>query len=481
MEKSKYYLFFLIALPVLAASSISFFSCPPVKENPINNTIKKTGIFRLSDWSELLEDIYNKGLLVNIDLSECKAPDSGGDVLKRVNEDGSDYTPTNYPAGSGMSGKVNPYNDYIQFNPYLGGSFGKEFILSIILPDDATMISNASDDIEFDTLEKTDILKKADNKEESGNAFRHFTRLKSVTGKNIRLIGTLAFYNCTSLEEVNFPNVNIVMQYAFYNSGIKKAEFEKLRHIMPSTFENCKSLEKAEFHNADIISQRAFKGCENLKEINFSNVKEVEFEAFRNCTSLRIARFLINIWPRTSSNLPVNPSTGTWSEDTVAFHNNVFRGCSSLELLDVRNAWNVYFGEGALADIGTHLELHLYDDKGEGIVAGGRSWGHPQIGMLLGDVPETEEKGGLSLKTLNIIATYVDAFESSRILYADYTSSKPSDNPLISKTPPETYETSSIRNWINSTYNGNDLANRDEFNNPKNPIVKVTVGRRPAL
>jgi len=471
MKKSKYCLFFLIALPLLAVSSIAFFSCPTLNEEPAKNIIKIDGVLTVNIWNDLLEDIYNKGVFVNVDLSECTAPDSGGDILKRTNEDGSDYTPTNYP----NSTVRNPYNDYIQFNPSLGGSFGKEFILSIILPDVATMINNASDQLEIKTLEDIE------NDETNRFAFKHFTRLKSITGKKISLIGTFAFYNCKALEEAIFPNVVIVMQYAFSNSGIKKAEFEKLRHIMPSTFENCKSLEKAEFHNADRISQRAFKGCENLKEINFSNVKEVEFEAFRNCTSLRIARFLINIWPRTSSNLPVNPSTGTWSEDTVAFHNNVFRGCSSLELLDVRNAWNVYFGEGALADIGTHLELHLYDDKGEGIVAGGRSWGHPQIGMLLGDVPETEEKGGLSLKTLNIIATYVDPFESSRILYADYTSSKPSDNPLISKTPPETYETSSIRNWINSTYNGNDLANRDEFNNPKNPIVKVTVGRRPAL
>ena len=274
MKKRKYYLFFLIALPVLVVSSITFFSCPPVEEEPASNIIKRDGVLTLNKWTELLEDIYKKGVLVNLDLSECTAPlDSIGDVLKHVNEDGSDYTPTPYP-GTNI---LNPYNDYIQFDPFLGGSFGKEFILSIILPDEATMISNASDKIDIDTLESA----KHDEKERF--AFRHFTRLKSVTGKKIRLIGTFAFYNCKTLEEANFQNVIHIMQYAFYNcSSIKKFNYEKITDIMPSSFEGCSSLEKAEFINVRRICQRAFMNCTGLTEVNFPSAMEVLPEAFRN-------------------------------------------------------------------------------------------------------------------------------------------------------------------------------------------------------
>jgi len=482
MKKSKYYLFFLIALPVLAASSISFFSCPPIKEEPINNTRKETGDLTLDKWNDLLEDIYLKGLIVKLDLSECTVPASG-DILKNTHQNGHDYTDKT---------AKNEWDNYIQFYPSLGGNLGKELITSIILPDVATMINNASHDIEFNTLEKTDFLKKADNGEENRNAFKNFTRLKSVTGKNIRLIGTLAFYNCASLEEVNFPNVNIVMQYAFYNSGIKKFESEKLTHIMPSTFENCKSLEKVEFHNARIIAQRAFKGCANLKEVSFSNVLLVEGEAFSNCTALKTARFLTNPLRSTTTDHPLDPWRSKEKEphtkDTVAFHNNVFRGCTSLETLDVRNSWNVYFGAGALSDIGSSLELFLFDDEGADF--GGRTYGHPQVELLLGKRPESmsenlteDEKkkekdldiGKLTLKELKIIAPVVEIMpvQRSRIMFAN----DPSDIEI---------GYSSIRNYINSSYNDfrpyaeNEPNRRDKyFNEPANITVKVTINGRP--
>jgi len=481
MKKSKYYLFFLIALPLLAVSSIAFFSCPSVKENPIDITRKVTGDLTLDVWNNLLEDIYLKGLIVKLDLSECTVPASG-DILKQVNEDGRDFVSNS-----------NPYDDYIQFYPSLGGNLGKEFITSIILPNVATMINNASNDIEFDTLEKTDILIKADNEEENRNAFKNFTRLKSVTGKNIRLIGTLAFYNCASLEEVNFPNVNIVMQYAFYNSGIKKFESEKLTHIMPSTFENCKSLERVEFHNARRISQRAFKGCANLKEVSFSNVLLVEGEAFSNCTALKIARFLTNPLHSTSTH-PLTPwitdksKRPPHTDDSVAFHNNVFRGCTSLETLDVRNSWNVYFGAGALSDIGSSLDLYLFDDEGVDANPKGKTYGHPQVELLLGKRPDNmsanltedekkEEKdldiGKLTLKELKIIAPIVEIMpvQRSRIMFADHPSHDHTVNGY-----------SSIRNYINSSYNDNkpEPNERDKyFNEPVNINVKVTVNGKP--
>jgi len=473
-----------IFLAAIAIFSIIIISCPPLEEEPFDSTMKITGHLTQGKWDDILYDIYMRALPTVLDLSECTAPEPGGDVMKLTFEDGTDYDPDSEKA-------KNIYNKYIQFNPSMGSRLGKELITAIIIPDAATMISNASANIKLDTLEEA-------VDEINGYAFRHFTSLKSVTGKNIRLIGTLAFYNCASLEEVNFPNANIVMQYAFYNSGIKKFESEKLTHIMPSTFENCKSLEKVEFHNARRISQRAFKGCANLKEVNFSNVLLVEGEAFSNCTALKTARFLTNPLRSTSSIHPLNPwitdksKPPPHTEDSVAFHNNVFRGCTSLETLDVRNSWNVYFGAGALSDIGSSLDLYLFDDEGVGEKLKGRSYGHPQVELLLGKRPESmsanltedekkEEKdldiGKLTLKELKIIAPAVEIMpiQVSRIMFAD----DPSRNPTVNGY-------SSIRNYINSSYNDNKSYVENEpnvrdkyFNEPVNINVKVTVNGRP--
>jgi len=445
-----------IALAVLVLISIVLISCPPVNEKPFNNIIVVSGVLTLNKWNDILDNIYMNGIPVHLDLSACTAPASGGDILKRTFEDGTDYDPNSVKA-------LNIYNDYIQFNPSLSGRFGKEFIKTIILPDVATMISNASDDIDLETF--SDVK----NNETSRYAFNHFTNLSTVIGKRISLIGTFAFFNCKSLERAEFPNAIIIMQYAFFNcSSIKKLEFEKLRHIQPSAFENCTSLERAEFHNADVIPQRAFLNCISLTEVSFSKAVKIERDAFRNCINLRIARFLADPG-RTTSGHPlqnyINDNTGAsgiFSNDTLAFHNNVFRGCVSLETLDVRNAWNVYFGGGALAEIGTSLNLFLFDDDGT------RTYGHPQVDWLLGGAPDDDDtnRGVRTLRELKIIAPTVLPLTASQIMYRDHSTIA---------------GYASIRNRINTMYNGNDPDDRwIDYNEPKNPVVKVTVNGRPA-
>jgi len=461
-RKIHFLLLLLTISTALAIFSIIFISCPPLEEDPYDTTVKITSALTLSEWEDILDDIYTKGLPTILDLSECTIPPSGGDILKHSFEDGTDYDPDSIKA-------ENIYNNYIQINMSMGSRNGKELITSIILPDAATMINNASGNIDLDFIDN------AEDNEKNRYAFRHFTNLKSVTGRNIKLIGTFAFYNCSSLEEVNMPNVNIVMQYAFYNcDSLRRLEFEKLRHIQPSAFENCSSLERAEFHTADIIPQRAFMNCTDLREVSFSNVMLIEADAFRNCSKLRIARFLADPI-RTNDIHPLNPwKSGNfevpYSNGTLAFHNNVFRGCTSLETLDIRKAWNVYFGAGALSDIGTSLTLWLFDDNGT------KCWGHPQVELLLGKrpVPEAEltlkEKemdiGRLTLKTLSILTpNAADSFLDSQIFKVD-TGSAANDGDA------------SIRNRINAVYNPGDR--HIEFNEPKNPVVKVTVNGRPS-
>ena len=361
--------FTLIALVLI---SIILSACPPLEEDPHSNTIKiPEEYLTLEKWMEILIDIHERGIPVNLDLSRCKVPDYGADVLKNTYNDGTDYY--------GDNGN----DKYTQFDPIPGFPFGKEFILSLILPKDATMIKNATD---------IDITLITDEKEEGKkSAFRHFTNLRSITGENIELIGTLAFIDCKKLEEANFKKAVHIMPYAFYGcTGLKKVEFEVARELQISAFENCTNLEKAILPYTGTISERAFKNCRRLTEVNFDVAASIGDEAFRDCISLKYARFR--------------------ADDSIIFNPNAFRGCRSLQILDVRYACNVYFSGGALADIGERLDLFLFDDDGT------KSLGHPQTDMFLGDIEESEDDNGVvTLKTLLIIAPIVTPPEDSKI------------------------------------------------------------------
>jgi hypothetical protein len=414
-------------------------ACPPLEEDQYSNVLIYDGPLDLEKWMDILNDIYERGIPVNLDLSACTVPVYGADVLKRTHQNGDSYT---------SSTGENERDDYIQFDPVPGLKYGKEFIRSLVLPEAATMIKNAAD-IDIKLIQDED---------KSKSAFRYFTSLRSITGENIELIGTLAFIDCIKLEDVNFKRAVHIMQYAFYGcTGLKKVDFEVAKDVRISAFEDCTNLEKAILPYAGTISERAFKNCGRLTEVNFDVATRVDDDAFRDCISIKYARFLANP-DHASGDHPLkqwiddNDSPEIFDMDSVVFSNNAFRGCKSLEVLDIRYAWNVYFAAGALADIGKHLELFLFDDDGT------KSFGHPQTDMFLGDIEESEEKGGVTLKTLLIRVPVVTPPEDSQIILD-------SSDPGMA----------GIKSYINSTYNSDDSDERDEDNEPLNPLVKVIV------
>ena len=424
-----------LTLIALVLFSIILNACPPMEEDQFSNVLIYDGPLDLVKWMDILNDIFERGIPVNLDLSACTVPDYGADVLKRTHQNGESYT---------LSTAENELDDYIQFDPFPGFPYGKGLIRTLILPKAATMIKNATDiDITLITDEEKD-----------KSAFRYFTDLRSITGENIRLIGTLAFIDCKSLEKANFDSAVRIMQYAFYGcTSLKEAHFEVARYLNISSFENCVNLEKAVFPDAGVILERAFKNCGRLTEINFDIATTIGAEAFRDCTGLKYARFRANPDHITEGH-PLQPyidgGPTIFVSDSVVFYNNAFRGCKSLEILDIRYAWNVYFAGGALADIGEHLELFLFDDDGT------KSFGHPQTDMFLGDIEESEEKGGVTLKTLLIRAPAVTPPEDSQI--------------IIDSAAPGM---AGIKSYINSTYNGD--SDRDENNEPLHPLVRVIV------
>ena len=443
-----------LTLTALVLFSIILGACPPLEEDPFSDTVTVLGDLTETKWIEVLLDIYERGIPVNLDLSAC-TPVLGSEVFKQIQQNGEDYTP---------STEANEQDTYYQFDPRPGFWRGKELIRTLILPEGATMIRNATDasinkEINIDEF-----------KEES--AFRHFTNLRSITGKNIELIGTLAFIDCKNLEEVNFSKAVRIMQYAFYGcTGLKRVEFEVARDVRISAFENCTNLENAILPYAGTISQKAFKNCRKLTEVNFDVVTKVGEEAFRDCISLKYARFRADP-DRTTSGNPAGIIPPP--DDSIIINSNAFRGCRSLQILDIRYAWNVYFAGGALADIGERLELFLFDDQGPGPGKGGKSYGHPQTDMFLGDIEESEESeesevdnGAVTLKSIIIWAPVIK-------------SPDPPDPEIEYKSQIENVN-GGIYHYIRDRYSY-DSGKKDEEDKPiLSYYIDVTVQRGPAL
>jgi hypothetical protein len=141
-------------------------------------------------WTDLLDAISTANKHVNLDLSAC--------------------TRSNLASGGGLysTGTFDPDSAY---------STGKDKIVSLVLPDAATIIIAGT---------------------YSDAAFQYFTALKNVSGANIETVYDYAFYN-TPIATVDFPEALTIGQYAF---------------------QACTSLTTVNLPNAATIGENAFEG-----------------------------------------------------------------------------------------------------------------------------------------------------------------------------------------------------------------------------
>jgi len=192
-----------------------------------------------SGWRQLLAEINTAGKFVALDLSACTMV-------------GAD------------------------FNPASSVTTGKDRIVSIILPNVATSITDGNS---------------------SGNfAFRNFTNLTTVSGANIIDIGNYAFYQLSNLVTINFLAVKNLGERAFFN---------------------CTALVEVNFPAAESIGRYAFRGCSALTTINFPKVTIIGGSAFLNCASLTSVSF---------------PELITISDSPVSSIEGVFHGTGITEV-----------------------------------------------------------------------------------------------------------------------------------------------------
>jgi len=385
-------------LLIILSFSIIFGACPPLEEDDqdsvyAGNVISFNEPFELDvyKWFEILDKIAKERRYVSLDLSKGTYKEgntSGGLIETTIKED---------PIFS---------EKYIAFDPFPATISGKNYILSIILPNEAQMINQATEDdkIISDKEEEIENTKKY-------SAFRAFPNLRSVKADNVTLIGNFAFADCTSLNEVIFPRVGHevsiaelsddnnsmingyrrdIGKHAFMGcTNLKDVKFNSAAVIGEYAFNGCTSLSKIDFPEVWNIERNAFEGCESLVNVFFEKASKVGEEAFKNCSGLKKAEFNVNpdrflpgdpdpIPLPVNTPLPATPITASY--DSVIFYPSVFNGCKALEILNVRRAWNVYFSKDVLANTGSAIEIYLFDKP-----SAGTQYCHPQNARFLGE------------------------------------------------------------------------------------------------
>jgi len=387
---------------IVLSISIIFGACPPLEEDSSDDIL---GIpmsfdepFELDDykWFEILDEIATNRKYVSLDLSNATCKDTNT-----------------------MGGLIKDDDEQIVFDPFPASSSGKNYIVSITLPDGAKIIKQAVKDSDItDTIDDKFI---EDAKKNS--AFRSFTKLRSVKADNVTLIGNFAFADCTDLKEVNFPRVGHAVtkteledsdnltangyrrdigKYAFLGcTELKEIKFNSAAVIGRYAFKDCTNMEKIDFPEVWNIERNAFEGCKNLVNVFFEKASKIGEEAFKNCTGLKKAEF--NVKPdrfvSSDPSLPDDPFStgGVILYDSVIFYSSVFNGCKALEVLNVSRAWNVYFSENVFANTGSAIEIYLFDEENNASNPPGESRGHPQNKEFLGDVVSV-----ITLKKINL-------------------------------------------------------------------------------
>ena len=254
----------------------------------------------------------------------------------------------------------------------------KSKIVSIILPDTATSIRDGTSSV---------------------STFKHFTKLKSVSGANITAIGEYifrindgltdadfslievdfpsaesigyaAFRTCRNLSKVNFPAARVIGSYAFMDcDSLETVSFPAVTNINTNAFRNCRKLREAKIPALTSIDSDAFYGC-GLVSVNFPAVTGIGDHAFYNCGNLTSANFPVvtgigdsafyNCTSLASASFPVATSIG----------GNAFYGCEALSEISFPRVTSIgnyaFYGCADLAEANfprvTSIETYAFED-----------------------------------------------------------------------------------------------------------------------
>ena len=437
---------------IIVMFSLIFYACPELEEDPVDDVLGGYIMaynveLTYGAWIEILTEISEQDQDVRLDLSNCSTSELPGVYHAFIN-----WRWENAAKTRSFDFRVFNPAPWMNDLPYDEEAdevdaaeiyrSAKSKIVSVILPRTATMIGIGDGP--------------------NSAAFKGFTNLRSIEGERIVFIGDYAFYGLQNLRNARFlsagdfevnpppaPNPNSaddvsdengflrsIGEFAFYGcSSLTEVDFPDAKIIGRNAFAYCTGLTEitqANLRNVWRIEQGAFRGCTNLVSIYFRNATKISSEAFLGCTSLREARFMNTQKQYITGVHPLQPflenpnsPNPPFNYDSVVFDRGAFSGCKALERLEIPYAWNVYFAADALADIGTHLELHLFDDDGA------ESFGHPQTDDYFGHRTGSSALHSRSLTSIKIVLPRVEdesQFRSDEDYYTDCLDDPPCDD-----------------------------------------------------
>ena len=173
-------------------------------------------------------------------------------------------------------------------------------------------------------------------------------------GRDIKYIGSSAFYYCTNLSSVYFPECVSVGSQAFkYCSSLTTMSLPKCEYLGTGALAYCINISSVYFPECTFVGNYAFSRCSTIQEINLPKCSKLGSNVFTLCTNL------------TSVSLPECTEVGQWVFDDcsslttlslpklVKANLSAFASCTSLE--------SVYFMGSSIVNISPHNGTQTFD------------------------------------------------------------------------------------------------------------------------
>ena len=215
--------------------------------SPKNGTLYTKPISFVGDYFEIVAVAYKNGVRSDYSRALIHSAQIGTDDMFTISDDGiiTRYT------GDTLYLKVPETVNGITVTDIAESVFAESSLHGLILPDTMTFLGDMS--LWGGTSHNSCVY---------GNK-----TIKKISGKNIKILGSKAFYECTSLREVDFPNCEQIGNEVFYFTNLVGAHFPKVTTLLTGAFYYAQFLRELYLPNCTKMLDDAFSMCKQLQHL----------------------------------------------------------------------------------------------------------------------------------------------------------------------------------------------------------------------